>query len=46
MENLPSLPQDTGGLANALASALKNRRGAIEENRDSDDQESGDEWSD
>jgi hypothetical protein len=46
METLPSLPEDTGGLANALASALKNRRGAIEDEKDSDDQNSGDEWSD
>ena len=46
-ESLPALPEDTGGLANALANALKNRRGAIEKDeRDSDDEPSQDEWSD
>lgn len=46
VDTLPSLPEDTGGLANALASALKNRRGVIEDEKDSDDNDSGDEWSD
>jgi len=44
-ETLPSLPDDTGGLAVVLATAIKERRIAIKEDESDFDDSSDDEWS-